>query len=198
MKKLFFGIFVCLLCISCIDNQKFKDGDIIFHTSKSSQSKVIQEITKSKYSHVGIIITVNNELYVLEAVQPAKLTKLDLFINRGLDSKYTVMRYNTSISVDQIKKMKSFGKSLIGKPYDLQFKWDNDKIYCSELVWKIYNAGNIRLCEPKQFNDYDLTSKSVIKMIETRYKTNFNYNEMVVSPAQLAKSNQLHIIYDNY
>jgi len=198
MKKLFFGIFVCLLCISCIDNQKFKDGDIIFHTSKSSQSKVIQEITNSKYSHVGIIITINNELHVFEAVQPVKLTKLDLFINRGLDNKYTVMRYNNSISANQIKEMKSFGKSLIGKPYDLQFKWDNNKIYCSELVWKIYNVGNIRLCEPKQFNDYDLTSKSAIKMIENRYKMNFNYNEMVVSPAQLANSNQLHIIYDNY
>lgn len=198
MKKLFFSIFVCILCISCIDNRNFKDGDIIFHTSKSSQSKVIQEITDSKYSHVGIIVTVNNELYVLEAVQPVKLTKLDLFINRGLDNKYTVMRYNNSISANQIKEMKSFGKSLIGKPYDLQFKWDNDKIYCSELVWKIYNVGNIRLCEPKQFNDYDLTSKSAIKMIENRYKMNFNYNEMVVSPAQLANSNQLHIIYDNY
>ena len=32
-----------------------KEGDIIFQTSTSSQSKAIQLATHSKYSHVGII-----------------------------------------------------------------------------------------------------------------------------------------------
>src|SRR5690606_5876902 len=32
-----------------------QNGDIIFQTSKSSQSQAIQLATKSKYSHMGII-----------------------------------------------------------------------------------------------------------------------------------------------
>ena len=35
--------------------KKIKNGDIIFQTSKSSQSKAIQLATNSKYSHMGII-----------------------------------------------------------------------------------------------------------------------------------------------
>ena len=27
------------------------------------------------------------------------------------------------------------------KDYDLYFEWSDDKIYCSELVWKIYKNG---------------------------------------------------------
>lgn len=38
-----------------IDLSDYKNGDIIFQTSKSNQSKAIQLATDSKYSHMGII-----------------------------------------------------------------------------------------------------------------------------------------------
>jgi len=38
-----------------VDNSGFHNGDIIFQTSRSSQSKAIQLATNSKYSHMGII-----------------------------------------------------------------------------------------------------------------------------------------------
>lgn len=34
--------------------------------------------------------------------------------------------------------MKQIGEKFKGKPYDIYFEWSDDKIYCSELVWKIY------------------------------------------------------------
>ena len=37
------------------DDDDFRSGDIIFQTSKSSQSKAIQIATNSKYSHMRII-----------------------------------------------------------------------------------------------------------------------------------------------
>ncbi|MFN5642554.1 MAG: hypothetical protein ACK45S_09180 [Sphingobacteriales bacterium] len=37
------------------DNDEIKNGDLIFHTSRSYQSKAIQLATKSKYSHCGIV-----------------------------------------------------------------------------------------------------------------------------------------------
>jgi len=47
------------------DFQKnLKNGDIIFHTSQSSQSKTIQLATNSKYSHLGIIYLSHGEFYV--------------------------------------------------------------------------------------------------------------------------------------
>jgi len=56
--------------------EDLKSGDIIFQTSKSSQSIAIQRATKSKYSHMGIIYKEGKNTYVYEAVQPVKLTPL--------------------------------------------------------------------------------------------------------------------------
>ena len=57
-------------------NNELKDGDLIFQTSRSSQSKAIQLATNSQYSHCGIVFKEGNSFYVFEAVQPVKRTPL--------------------------------------------------------------------------------------------------------------------------
>ena len=46
-----------------------KDGDIIFQSSKSQQSKAVELATNSVFSHCGIIFIENGVPYVYEAVQ---------------------------------------------------------------------------------------------------------------------------------
>ena len=65
------------------DQDEIKNGDLIFQTSLSGQSKAIQLATKSKYSHCGLIYKDGNDFYVFEAVQPVKRTPLDKWIARG-------------------------------------------------------------------------------------------------------------------
>ena len=81
-------------------SNKLNSGDIIFQTSKSSQSKAIQLATKSKYSHMGIIYETDGELYVYEAIQPVTLTKLDKWIKRGENSHYVVFLSQRSLASD--------------------------------------------------------------------------------------------------
>lgn len=94
------------------DNDELKNGDIIFQTSLSEQSKAIQLATKSKYSHCGIVYSDNGQFYVFEAVQPVKTTPLDKWIARGKDGHYVIKRLK---NVDQIltsetlEKMKQEG-----------------------------------------------------------------------------------------
>lgn len=80
------------------DQDELKNGDLIFQTSLSGQSKAIQVATKSKYSHCGIIYKDGKKLYVFEAVQPVKRTPLDKWIARGQDGKYVIKRL---INADQ-------------------------------------------------------------------------------------------------
>ena len=54
MKNLLYLLSTFLLCFSCAP-EKLQDGDIIFHTSKSFQSEMIQTLTNSNLSHCGII-----------------------------------------------------------------------------------------------------------------------------------------------
>src|SRR5688572_7446329 len=123
------------------DNNQFENGDIIFQTSRSGQSKAIQLATKSKYSHMGIIYEADGKYFVYEAVQPVKLTNLNDWIKRGENSHYVVKRLKDRseiLTYENLKKMKDVGDRFKGKSYDIYFEWSDDKIYCSELVWKIY------------------------------------------------------------
>lgn len=79
-------------CQSKTDTTGFQNGDIIFQTSNSGQSKAIQIATGSKYSHMGIIYKQGNDYFVYEAVQPVKLTPLTDWIKRGENGHYVVKR----------------------------------------------------------------------------------------------------------
>ena len=49
----------------CALATSLRDGDIIFHTSRSAQSAAIQLATHSRHSHVGLILFRDGKPYVL-------------------------------------------------------------------------------------------------------------------------------------
>lgn len=162
-----------------------KDGDIIFQSSKSFQSTAIKISTVSKYSHCGIIVMKNGEPYVLEAHKGVELTPLSKWIDRGLlGNHYKIMRLKDS------KKLKI--NYTLGIPYDLDFRFDNDKYYCSELVWDLYKDNDINLCNPKQLKEYHFLNVPLIKKkIKER---GFTLEQSVVAPSDLIKSNKLKTV----
>ena len=182
------------------DNSELKNGDIIFQTSKSSQSRAIQIASKSIYSHVGIIYTNDNEHYVFEASSKVKLTPLDKWINNGVDGKYVVKRIKDSekiLTQNTLKNMKSVGENFKGKNYDKYFNWSDNELYCSELVWKIYKkAVKIELGKLEKISDLNL-NKEVIDQLNIRYKGKVPYNELLITPAQIFNSDKLITIYNN-
>ncbi len=61
--------------------------------------------------------------------------------------------------------MKEVGDQLKGKPYDTTFEWSDNKIYCSELVWKIYQRGaGIEIGKLQRLKEFDL-SNAIVKAI---------------------------------
>ena len=71
-----------------------REGDVIFQTSLSQQSPLIQIATRSKITHCGIIVMKNGKPYVLETLKTLVVTPLDKFIARGEDGKYWLRRSN--------------------------------------------------------------------------------------------------------
>jgi hypothetical protein len=181
--------------------ETFQNGDIIFQTSKSSQSKAIQLATNSKYSHMGIIYETDGQFYVYEAVQPVKLTKLDDWIKRGENSHYVVKRLKDSeqlLTKENLKKMKDFGEKFKGKSYDLYFEWSDDKIYCSELVWKIYKETlDIEIGDLQELREFDLTNDIVKNKMKERYGDKIPLDEKVISPGTMFDSDKLLTIREN-
>jgi uncharacterized protein YycO len=176
-----------------------QNGDLIFHTSKSSQSQAIQLATESPYSHVGIVYIQEGKPYVYEAISKVSLTPLQSWINRGTNKDYTVLRYQKVLSEAQLKRMKEVGENYKGLSYDLRFEWSSDKMYCSEVVWKIYKEGaGITLSKPKKMKDYHFDHPAVQKKLQERWKGNINWNEKVVAPSDLVDSKKLVLIETTY
>ncbi len=183
------------------NNDEIKNGDLIFQTSLSGQSKAIQLATKSKYSHCGLIYKDGNDFYVFEAVQPVKRTTLDKWIARGQDGKYVIKRLKNADQVltpVTLAKMKQVGDSFNGKNYDLTFEWSDDKIYCSELIWKIYQrATGIEIGKLEKLSDFDLTNEAVKKKMKERYGDKIPNDEIVISPAAIFESELLTTVKSN-
>ena len=208
MKKAITFLLIGLIFISfnCKENNTrsitFQNGDIIFQSSQSKQCEAVKIATNSKFSHCGIIYIENGKTYIYEAVQPVKMTLFEDWISHGKDSKYVVQRLKNAdkiLTKEAIDKMKTYGKTFNNKDYDVYFEWSDEKMYCSELVWKIYkNGANIELCNTKKLKDFNLDSPIVKSIMKERYGNKIPYNEAVVAPSQLYESEMVETIFNNF
>lgn len=182
-------------------NDALKNGDIIFQTSLSNQSKAIQLATQSKYSHCGMIYKSENDFYVFEAIQLVTTTPLPKWIARGENGKYVIKRLKNADAVltpSTLNKMKEVGNEFKGKDYDLTFEWSDDKIYCSELIWKIYKRSTgIEIGKLEKLSDFDLTNSAVKSKMKERYGAKIPLNETVISPAAIFDSENLLTVRAN-
>lgn len=174
---------------------QYQTGDIIFQTSKSAQSKVIQKATHSPYSHMGMIVNRNGQFWVLEAIQPVKYTPLQQWVDRGVNKHYVVKRYQTALTAIQQTKLVKNAEGYLNKPYDIYFEWGDDAIYCSEIVWKAYkNALGIELAPLDQLKSFDLTDPSVKALMKQRYGKSIPLQEKVIAPSALFNSKKLVLV----
>ncbi|AVQ13162.1 Orthopoxovirus protein, PF05708 family [Leptospira santarosai] len=74
----------------------------------------------------------------------------------------------------------------------IYFGWNDELIYCTELVWKLYDRyTGIRLGELKTLKDFDLSSPAVQFLMKKRYGNRVPYSEPVISPVDMFHSSEL-------
>lgn len=195
--------FIQLFFSSCSpDLSIIKDGDIIFQTSLSAQSKAIQAATHSKYSHCGLVLSDSlGKLFVIEAEQKVLETPLEEWIKKGEGKHFVDCRLKNSqniLSKGILSKMKKIASQQLGKEYDDVFDWSDEKMYCSELVYKIYYyTTGLELSKPVALKTFDLTSPEVKAKLEERYHGKIPLTELCISPQQLFESPLLEKISED-
>ena len=169
-----------------------RDGDIVFHQSLSAQSEAIQLATHAVYTHCGIIYKMGNGYFVFEAVEPVKLTPLAEWMGRGKGGDYKVKRLKTADTVFTdalVQKMKKLGEQYSGRHYDPFFEWSDDRMYCPELVWKLYKElTGLELGRLQELKDFDLTNQAVQKKLEERFGKKIPMHQPVISPVSIYES----------
>lgn len=144
-----------------IDKSILHNGDIIFRKGRSFVSQMVLLADKnSPFSHTGIIYKKNDSVFVIHSV-PAeekgkkdivKIEPIEIFIRPDRASKILVCRLKDSsssnISVQASQLALNYAKEKI--PFDGDFNLENDdKFYCTELIWKVYKKSGLDLLDNK-------------------------------------------------
>ena len=219
MRKLYFIFFICFTSCNSSDNNDFQlqIGDILFQDLDSSPlCDAIEIVTpgynNNNFSHIGIIVELGdpncinpNYIYednirVLEAI-PNKVTttKLDSFLNRSIDSneKPKVIvgrlkkRYQYSI-LDAVK----FLKNKIGMEYDDYFIKDNNKYYCSELIYEAFEKDSVFRLYPMTF--IDPITNNTMNLWQEYYnelETKIPEGEPGINPGIMSISENIKIVH---
>lgn len=194
---------LALVMLACTAERGYepRNGDLVFHTSRSEQSLAIQRATRSPYSHMGIVYFREGEPYVFEAIATVRLTLLAEWIERGVDGRFVARRLAAAdelLTDEALARMMAEGRALQGKPYDPYFEWSDDRIYCSELVWKVFQrALGLEVGELQTLADFDTEDPLVKAKLAERFGDAPPADEPVIAPSAMFASDLLVPVFEN-
>ena len=126
--------------------QLIRTGDLVLRTGNDYASEQVKDMsaTDKTYSHGGIAVVENNEVYVYH-VEPdfnhindkVRKEKLDSFFNPGHNLGFAIGRYD--LNDTEIKDFISYLNHQYEKKvaFDMTFKLStDDSMYCSEMIRK--------------------------------------------------------------
>jgi len=86
-------------------------------------------------------------------------------------------------------------RRMLGRPYDPRFEWDDDKIYCSELVVKAYERGaGISYGRRQRLGELRLAG--IEAEAEKRWGGPAPRDLVLVTPASLVEDTRLARVYE--
>lgn len=189
-----------------------QNGDLVFQTTRTSQSMAIAFASLSPYIHTGIVRKQGDQLTVIEAANPVQETPLETWLSRGMFHRYSIYRYK-DLTHEQGDKVVASALKYLGKPYDFYFTFDTEAIYCSELDYLAFKENDIPLAAPEKIGSLYVNNRFVKKVIEQRWQNypackgkDFTFEQCydvmmegeLVTPAAIARDPHLELLYSNY
>lgn len=177
-----------------------RDGDLIFQASVSSQSAAIQAATHSRYCHMGVVLVRNGQPQVFEAAGPVRYTPLARWIASGVKGHFVVKRLKDAserLTPEAVAKLRAVARAYDGKRYDFTFDWSDERIYCSELAWKMYrDALGLEIAPLRRLRDFDLSAPAVRVKLRERYGSRIPLDETVITPQDIFDSPLLETVLE--
>ncbi len=140
MKALLLTLSILLPLSLSADDYEPQVGDIYFQSLPPSALVIaIEGVTGSPYSHCGILNQVDGEWVIHEAIGPVRVVALETWIMQGMRQEYDVYRLKPEYQ-DKVGELLAATEPYMGRPYDIQYDFDDEKIYCSELIFKAFQT----------------------------------------------------------
>jgi hypothetical protein len=124
-----------------------------------------------------------------------KFTSLKDWISQGDGGHYVAKRLKKadSILTPEVRgKIEKVALGFKGKAYDWTSDWSDDRMYCSELVWKVYQGSTgLEVGRLQKLKDFDFSNPQVREQLKEKYGDQVPWNETVISPEQMYESELL-------
>jgi uncharacterized protein YycO len=130
---------------------------------------------------------------VLEAVGPVKKTALSSWIQRGREKAFAVYRLTASYQ-NKTEEVIKAALTFLGRPYDIHYSFDDEKIYCSELVFKAFQkATGEELGQVKRLGDLNWQpNEAFIRQLEGGL---LPLDRAMITPRDLSEAKQLQLVF---
>lgn len=116
-----------------------QEGDVLMQSLPHSELvDAIESASQSPWSHCGILVRRDGHWQVAQALGNVHYTPLIEYLIQDRDLRVASYRVQGITGEQRAQLQPGIGK-LLGKPYDINYEPDDRKIYCSELVWKVYD-----------------------------------------------------------
>ena len=180
----------CLLFAFDVEN-----GDLVFQSlPHGAVVDAIESSTRSAYSHCGIVVKKDGRTLVLEAIGPVKETEYDEWVKSGREEKVSVYRMRDP---RYIPKMIEEGYKFLGRPYDIRYRMDDEKIYCSELIYKsVFNAHGKKMSRINKLGELDWVK--ILPVIIAIEGDSVPLEREMITPVSLTRSTMVKLVYTNY
>lgn len=169
-----------------------KNGDLLFQSLDCGPlCEQIEASLQTPYSHLGIVYIDATGIKVIESTKRTQITPLDAWLRQGRGRGADLFRLRSS------QQQPGYGEAIVnaamkflGRDYDDDWEWSDDKLYCSEMVWKsFFNGLKLRLSSPKDY--YDELAKASNALFWQGYFRGAIPHRLGVSPKDLAGSRYL-------
>ena len=145
-----------------------QEGDMVFQSLPHGELvDTIEGVTNSPWSHCGMLVRRDGEWFVAEAIGEVRYTPLYAWITRGRRARFESWRV-AGLPAEKKPAIKAGVDKLLGKSYDFSYAPDDARIYCSELIYKVYDRElGIQIGQWEKLGDLNWQSKEgVIKDME--------------------------------
>jgi hypothetical protein len=180
--------------LSAFDASEIRPGDVVFQALDTPQTNALIAATGSTWTHCGLVAERRGRLVVQEALLRMTETPLEAWIARG-GGKVAVTRLKEAallLTPEALEALDKEFQKLRNQRlrYDFLFQWSDERMYCSELVQKVFErALGVTLAPLRRVGDFDLSDPAVQQLISLRFPGGrVDPDEPAVAPSDLLAS----------
>jgi hypothetical protein len=195
-------------CKHTTHSNQLQQGDLLFQNLNCGElcnaiEAVTEGVNGNDFSHCAMVININDTLKVIEAIgDKVQVNSIKNFFARSGDTSAI-----ENITVGRVKHQyenllasaTTQANLLTGQPYDDEFLLNNNKWYCSEMLYEVFKKANDQKeffeLEPMTFKD-PATNNYFPAWINYYKQLNIEIPEgkMGTNPGLISRSNKIQII----